>query len=553
MNPQSSAPAPSANEKLKSACPTLAGTIASTLANPALDRFSEDDNQFLKFHGIYQQDDRDLRKTGKKYSMLIRVRVPGGVLTPSQYLDLDRLSGLYANGTLRITSRQTIQFHGVLKSRLGNTLRGIHETLLTTLATCGDVVRNILAPPSPEAGTVGAEMLERARTLADFFAPSTPSYHGIWIDGTQIDLNEEFVDPLYNKTYLPRKFKIAFALPPVNDTDVFTNDIGLIGVVEEGRLVGYNLAAGGGMGRSHGNAATFPRLADTIGFVTPEQLEQALLAAVTIHRDFGDRSNRKHARLKYLLAEHGPEWFRAELERRAGIQVQPARPAVFTAQADPFGWHVQPDGRLFVGLSVETGRIKDTEGRQIRTAVRTVVAHYQPEVRLTAANNLILANIRPEDRPAIDEILAAHGAPVLGGITATRRASTACVALPTCGLALAEAERAFPRLIAQIEQAQEQAGLVGEEMIVRVTGCPNGCSRPYMAEIGLVGKAPAKYQVYLGGNVAGTRLARLWKETVKEDDLAAEWHTLFTQFAAERQTGERFGDWATRTLEFPTA
>lgn len=553
MKSDASAPEPSANEKLKAGCPTLAGTIASTLTNPAIDRFSEDDNQFLKFHGIYQQDDRDLRKTGKKYMLMVRVRVPGGVLTPAQYLDLDRLSGLYANGTLRITSRQTLQFHGVLKSHLGLTIRGIHETLLTTLATCGDVVRNILAPPSPEAGAAGEEMLEQARKLAEFFAPATPSYHGIWIDGTQIDVNEEFVDPLYNKAYLPRKFKIAFALPPVNDTDVFTNDIGLIGIVEEGRIAGYNLTAGGGMGRSHGNAATFPRLGDVIGFVTPQQVEQALLAAVTIHRDFGDRSNRKHARLKYQLAERGPEWFRTEMERRAGIQVQPARPAVFTAQADPFDWHAQSDGRLFLGLSIETGRIKDAEGRKTRTAVREIVAHYLPEVRLTPGNNLILANIRPEDRPAIEAILTKHGVPLSGGITPTRRASTACVALPTCGLALAESERAFPRLIARIEDALKETALAGTEVIVRVAGCPNGCSRPYMAEIGLVGKAPGKYQIYLGGNASGTRLARLWKDAVKEEDFAAEWYALFTRFAGERQPGERFGDWAARALEFATA
>ena len=547
----SDASTPSANEILKTGCPNLAGTIASTLANPDLVRFSEDDTQFLKFHGIYQQDDRDLRKTGKQYSMLIRIRVPGGVLTPDQYLELDRLSGLYANGTLRITSRQTIQFHGVLKSRLGNTIRGIHETLLTTLATCGDVVRNITAPSSPEAGAFGAEMLEQSNQLAEFFSPVTPSYHNIWIDGTAIDLNEELIDPIYNKTYLPRKFKIAFALPPVNDTDVFTNDIGLIGIVENGQLVGYNLTAGGGMGRSHGNAATFPRLADLIGFITPQQVKPALLAAVTIHRDFGDRSNRKHARLKYVLAERGPDWFRAELERRAEIQIQAARPSLFTSQADPLDWHIQPDNRLLLGLFIETGRIKDDEIRKTRTALRTLITQYRPEVRLTPGNNLILANIDPKDRAGIDAILANHGVHSASSFTASRRASTACVSLPTCGLALAEAERAFPGLMTQIENVLKETGLEGEEIILRVTGCPNGCARPYMAEIGLVGKAPGKYQLYLGGNVSGTRLAKLWKDPVKEEDLANEWRVLFAQFAAQREIGERFGDWSVRTLEFP--
>ena len=318
-------PSPSANELLKLAHPTLDGTIAQALADAQSERFSDDDNQFLKFHGIYQEDDRDLRKTGKKYIMMIRVRVPGGVITPAQYLELDRLSDQYANHTLRITSRQTIQFHGVLKSNLATTIRGINASLLTTLATCGDVVRNITVPPSPGEGTVGAELLTEAHKLSEFFSPVTPSYHGIWLDGTELKLTDDFVDPLYGKTYLPRKFKIGFAIPPVNDTDVFTNDVGLIAIVEQGRVVGYNFAVGGGMGRSHGNEATFARLADVIGFVTPEQLEQAILATVTIHRDFGDRSNRKHARLKYVIAERGPDWFRAELERRAGIKIASGR------------------------------------------------------------------------------------------------------------------------------------------------------------------------------------------------------------------------------------
>ena len=533
---------------MKLASPTLAGTIAEALADAQSDRFSDDDNYFLKFHGVYQQDDRDLRKTGKKYIMLIRVRVPAGVLTPTQYLDLDRLSDQYANGTLRITTRQTIQFHGILKSNLAASIRGINDTLLTSLATCGDVVRNIIAPASPGAGAVGAQIQAETNRLAEIFSPSNTAYHGIWLDGKELDLSEDAVDPLYGKTYLPRKFKIAFALPPVNDTDVLTNDVGLIAIVEDGKLMGYNLSGGGGMGRSHGNPETFARIGDVIGFVTPDQLEQAIHATVTIHRDFGDRSNRKHARLKYVIADRGVDWFLAELEQRAGFRLQPAHSAEFIHQADPFGWHTQPDGKRFLGLYVETGRIKDVDGQRTKTAFREIVQQFQPEVRLTPGGNLIFANIRPEDEQAIAAILAAHGVAAFDQISPVRRASNACVSLPTCGLALAESERAFPRVLARIESLLEETGLADEEIVVRIAGCPNGCSRPYMAEIGFVGKAPGKYQLYLGGNVEGTRLSRLWKEVIKEEELESELRPLFTRFAQERLAGERLGDWAARIL-----
>ena len=539
---------PSANELLKTASPTLAGTISQTLADPQAERFSDDDNQFLKFHGVYQEDDRDLRKTGKKYIMMIRVRVPGGIVTPHQYLELDRLSDQYANQTLRITSRQTLQFHGVLKSNLAATIREINESLLTTLATCGDVVRNITVAPSPGEGAVGAELQAQARALSEVLSPVATSYHGIWLEGQELHLTDDSVDPLYGKTYLPRKFKIGFAIPPVNDTDVLTNDVGLITIVEGGKIIGYNFAVGGGMGRSHNNPATFARLADVIGFITPEQLEPAIRATVTIHRDFGDRTNRKHARLKYVIAERGADWFRAELERRTGIAVQPARPVAFNRQGDPFGWQAQPDGRQFLGLFIETGRIKDTATSRIKTALRLIVAKFQPEVRFTPGNNLIFANIAPSDVAAITAILMEHGVPLPEQISAVRLASTACVSLPTCGLALAESERVFPALLSEIECALAQAGLPKASIVTRISGCPNGCSRPYAAEIGLVGKAPGKYQLYLGADQAGIRLARVWKEVVKTEEVAGELRPLFVRYAAERLDGEQFGDWVARVL-----
>ncbi|MEI6349481.1 MAG: NADPH-dependent assimilatory sulfite reductase hemoprotein subunit [Verrucomicrobiota bacterium] len=543
---------PTHNEDLKTGSPTLAGTIAQTLADPQLDRFSEDDNQFLKFHGIYQQDDRDLRKTGKKFMLMIRVRIPGGVLTPAQYLDLDRLSTEYGNNTLRVTSRQAIQFHGVIKSDLARTIKGINESLLTTIAACGDVVRNVMSPPSPATNGIGEQLLADAAKLSDALAPVTPAYHGIWIDGQELNLEDEkvknFVDPLYGKTYLPRKFKIAFAIPPLNDVDVLANDAGLIAIVEDGKLVGYNLAVGGGMGRSHGNSETFPRVADVVGFITPDQVEAAVMAIVTIHRDFGSRENRKHARLKYILADRGVEWFQAELESRLGFQLQPVRPFEFTKQGDDFGWHQQSDGRWFLGLFVETGRIKDTEERRLKTALVKVVRQFQTEVRLTPSNSIILANVKAEDREAITAILAEHGIPVVKQGSAVRCASMACVSLPTCGLGLAESERYLPSLISRIESLLEEVGLGDQEITIRMTGCPNGCARPYLAEIGFVGKAPGKYQVYFGGNKASTRLNRIWKETVKDEEIINELRPVFVRYAQERTEDERFGDWVERAI-----
>jgi len=550
---------PSPNELLKESCPTLAGTIAQTLADGQADRFSDDDNQFLKFHGVYQQDDRDLRKSGKKFIMMIRLRVPGGVLTPAQYLDIDRLATQYGNNTLRVTSRQTLQFHGVLKSNLARTVKDLNAILLTTIASCGDVVRNVTASPSPTIDGVRGQILAEARKLSAALAPRTPAYHAIWIEGKQLDLSDEkaknFTDPFYGKTYLPRKFKISFAIPPLNDVDVFANDIGLIAILEDGKLAGYNLAAGGGMGRSHGNEETFPRIADMIGFLTPDQVERTVIAAVTIHRDFGDRSNRKHARLKYVLADRGADWFRAELERRVGFKLAPAQPFKFTKQGDSFGWHRQADGNWCLGLFVETGRIKDTEQRRMKTALRKIVEQFQPEVRLTPGNNLLLANVRPDQRDAIVKTLADHGVTVANQGSALRCASMACVSLPTCGLGLAESERYLPDLITRIEALFAEVGLSGEEIIIRMTGCPNGCARPYMAEIGFVGKAPGKYQIYLGGNEASTRLNRLYKDTVKDADLIAELRPLLARYAQERHAGERFGDWVERVLwkEQPTA
>jgi len=539
------------NEDIKAAIPTLAGTIAATLNDPAADHFSEDDNQFLKFHGSYQQDDRDLRKTGKKYIMMVRGRIPGGVMTAGQWQVFDRLAAEHGNNTLRITTRQSIQFHGVLKSSLRAVIKGINESLLSTLSACGDVNRNVLAPPTPAYTPARETVYRDCVRVADALRPQTRAYHSIWIDGIQLKLddpaNKDFVDPLYGKTYLPRKFKVAFAIPPVNDIDVFTNDLGLIAIVENERLAGYNVAVGGGMGRSHGNQQTYPRLADVIGFVTPDRLVDVAKAVLTIHRDFGDRTDRKHARLKYVVAERGVDWTRAEVENRAGITLAPARPFRFTTSSDLYGWHQATDGSWFLTLFVECGRVKDIENHKLKTALREVAEKYPAfGFHLTTNQNIILTRISQADKAGVQSLLAAHGVKTENQASVLHAAALACPALPTCGLALAESERMLPGLIDRIEKLCSEVGLAGQEIIIRSTGCPNGCSRPYMAEIAFVGKAPGRYQVWIGGDTAGLRLNRAWKDMVKDEDIEKELRPVLARFANERNPGERFGDWCDR-------
>ena len=537
------------SEIIKDAIPTLAGTIAATLADPANDHFSEDDNQFLKFHGSYQQDDRDLRKTGKKYIMMIRSRIPGGVMAAKQWCVFDDLATKYGNNTFRITTRQSIQFHGVLKGNLRPLIAKINESLLSTLAAFGDVNRNVMAAPTPAYTKAREQVIADAHKVALALAPQTKAYHSIWIDGVQLDNdaaeNKNFVDPLYGKTYLPRKFKIGFVIPPVNDMDIFTNCLGFIAIVENDRLIGYNIAVGGGMGRSHGNTQTYPRLADVIGFLTPDKLVDVAKAVLTIHRDFGDRTDRKHARLKYVVAERGVAFMQAEINQRAGITLAPAKPYKFTTTADLLGWHKATDGKWFLGMFVETGRVKNAQ----KTALREVAEKFPHiEFRLSANQNVILANADHANKVAITALLATQGVKTENQTSVLHAASMACPALPTCGLALAESERMLPGLIDRIEKLCADLGLGGEEIIIRSTGCPNGCARPYMAEIAFVGKAPGRYQVWLGADATGTRLNRVWKDMMKEADIETEFRPVLSRFAKERNTGERFGDWCDRVF-----
>lgn len=563
------------NELLKAEKPDLRGTIRETLANPEADRFSGDDEQFIKFHGIYQQDDRDKRKTGKEYSVMVRTRQTGGIVPAAQYLVYDELARRFANGTLRITSRQTFQFHGVLQRGIGPLIKSINEALSTTLATCGDVNRNVTAPTAPPVDSITQAIEDDAFAVTTVLLPRTTAYHSIWVDGVQLDLGLGAVvarargdqpnpyapppaeddasgiptDPLYGKTYLPRKFKTGFALPPNNDTDIFTNDLGWVAIVENGKLIGYNLLAGGGLGTSHGNKQTYPRLADVIGFVPRAQLLAASVAVVETHREWGDRTDRKHARLKYVLQEKGVAWFKDQLAARLGAPLAPARPFAFVGQGDPFGWFRQAEGLSYLGLFVETGRIKDAGDYRLMTALRLIAERFGATFRLSATQNLILSDIKDSDKAAIDTLLREHGCASVFAPGLIRGRGMACPALPTCGLSLAESERVFPRLLERIAEAQDGAGVGGEELVVRMTGCPNGCARPYSAEIGIIGKAPGKYNVLLGGNRQGTRLARNWRESVPIDEIPAVLGELFQRYSHERVNGQGFGDWTDATAD----
>jgi sulfite reductase (ferredoxin) len=536
-------------EQIKAESNGLRGVLAEELANS--DRFfSGAGEKILKFHGIYQQEDRDGRKQDRSadhHQFMLRTKLPGGQLTAEQYLVHDDLATTYGNNTLRITTRQDFQLHGVVKGDLRETVRAFNHALVTCLGACGDIVRNVMVCPAPTADPQRRAVQDYAFGLTTALFPRTNAYHQIWIDGEQIIDDHEIDDPIYGKTYLPRKFKIAIAYAGDNCVDVYTNDVGLVALFDDDqRLVGFNLLAGGGLGMTHANDATYARLADEIGFITGEQVIEVVTAIVTIHRDFGDRENRKHARLKYILQERGVDWFRAELEARLGYALQPARPQPPFEVDDHLGWHAQGDGLWYIGIPVENGRIVDRGSYRLRSGLRAIIAQYNLSVRLTAQQNILLTGIVPDERAAVDQLLAEYGILTVQQISRVRRNAIACPALPTCGQAITEAERVFPQVIDQLEDALDRLGIGDAAITTRMTGCPNGCARPYVAEIALVGRTLDKYTIFLGGNPIGTRLAKPFLDLVPIADIIPVLTPILARYRDSRDDGETFGDYCLR-------
>jgi sulfite reductase (NADPH) hemoprotein beta-component len=541
------------NESIKSQSNFLRGTILEGLSDLTSGDISADDAQLTKFHGIYLQDDRDVRserrkqKLDKAYSFMARVGIPGGVCDSAQWLVMDELSRDYSNGTLKLTTRQAFQLHGIIKSNLKHTIRTINDALMTTLCACGDVNRNVMCNPNPHLSNVHADAQALAVSISKHLMPATRAYHEIWLDDVKVaESGGEEVEPIYGKTYLPRKFKIAVAVPPSNDVDVFAHCLGYIAIVDNNKIVGYNISVGGGLGMTHGNEATFPRLADVIAFCTPEQAVDVAEKIVTIQRDHGDRSNRAHARFKYTVEDKGAEWIRAELERRLGYPLENPRDFLFESNGDRYGWHQGQDGNWHLNLFIEGGRVLDLPNLPLKTGLRKIAEIHTGEFRLTANQNLIIANITPEQKPAIEALVSEYKLNPGEHVSGLRRSSIACVALPTCGLALAESERYLPKLIDELETVIEEAGLRNDDIIIRSTGCPNGCGRPYLGEIGLVGKAPGKYNLYLGAGFAGERLNKLYRTSVKDSDLKDLLAPIIRDYAQKRKNGERFGDFVIR-------
>ena len=539
-------------EEIKSESRALRGTIKETLS-AEVSHFSEEEYQLLKFHGTYQQDDRDQRASRKKQNMdkawifMVRSKLPGGALSASQYLDHDRIAGEFGNGTLRITTRQGFQMHGVLKGDLQECIRRINASGITTWGACGDVVRNTIAPASPFKDAAHLDAQRLAREISDTFLAKTSAYAEIWLDGQHLNQETTEAESIYGKQYLPRKFKIGIAVPPRNDVDIYSNDLGFISYVENGHVKGYTVVAGGGFGMTHGKTDTFPALAKPLFYVAREHAVKAAVAVVTTQRDFGNRGDRKRARLKYLIDERGVDWFRAEVIKRLDVPVEPAKLVRWNTVSDLFGWQEQGDGKLFYGLWIEEGRIKDTEQRQWRTAFREIVTRFGFPIRLTTNCNIIFHDIDPALKDQVEEILAKHGIPKPEALTETRRLGQACVALPTCGLALAESERVFHLILDQIDNILKEFGLVDEPILIRMTGCPNGCARPYNADIAFVGRAPGKYALFVGGSVTGERLAGLREKTVALEEIPQRVRELIEEFVQERQGQETFSAYWGRT------
>src|SRR5256885_5583729 len=533
-------------ERIKQQSNGLRGQVAAELAQGTT-HVSDESVQLLKFHGTYQQEDRDQRRAQRgtdaeaAHQFMVRCKIPGGVLSGAQYLVIDQLADRYGNGTLRVTTRQGNQFHGVLKGDLKATIRAVNDALVTTLGACGDVVRNVVSCPAPLSGGLREQVVSVARRLSDHLLPRTRAYHDIWLDGEQVAGGPPESEPIYGTRCLPRKFKVAFAFPEDNCCDVHSNDLGFLVVQEGGQLLGFNVLVGGGMGKTHGKEDTYPRLADVLGFATVGEVVEVAEAVVKVQRDHGNRGDRRHARLKYLLDKEGLDWFREQVERQLGRPLAPAASVQVSDIADHLGWHEQGKGRSFLGVFIENGRIRDGEDQRLRSALRRVVETVGAGVRFTPQQDLLLTDIPDRQRPLVDRILADHGGAGHRSLSVVRRWSMACPALPTCGLAVADAARGLPDVIAELEAELERLGVADAALTVRMTGCPNGCARPYTADLAFVGRSLHKYGLFVGGSMLGTRLGTLYADLVPRDRLVATVRPLFERYRDERLDDERFG------------
>ncbi|MDB2506683.1 NADPH-dependent assimilatory sulfite reductase hemoprotein subunit [Opitutales bacterium] len=552
------------NEGIKDRSGYLRGTILEGLADVSTGSIAADDQQLTKFHGLYQQDDRDVRsarrkhKLDKAYSFLSRICLPGGICTPEQWILMDELANYCAFNTLKLTTRQAFQLHGILKGNLKEVISRCNDVAMTTLAACGDVNRNVMCNPNPFASQVHTEVQRITDEIDAHLKPQTPAFSEMWLDGKPLKLTVEQaakrsldcggseVEPLYGKTYLPRKFKIAVAIPPFNDVDIFANCLGFIAILDDGKLTGFNVTVGGGMGMTHGNEKTFPRLADVIAFCTPDQAVAVAEKIVTIQRDHGNRVERANARFKYTVERLGVDWIRNELETRLGYKLEDAREYEFTSTGDRYGWVEGTNGKWNLGLFIEGGRIVDTEESPLKTGMLEIAKVHTGDFRLTGNQNVLIGNVDAADKGKIDALVEQYKLDAYKTASAMRRSQIACVSLPTCGLALAESERYLPTLVTDLEVILEEAGLREDEIVIRSTGCPNGCGRPYLGEIGLVGKVPGKYNLYLGAGFDGERLNKLYRTSITHEQIIEELRPILLAYAKDRNEGERFGDFVIR-------
>lgn len=546
----------SATEKIKLASNNLRGTLVKSMNYEVSGNLLEDDIALVRFHGMYVQDDRDRReeraekKLERLYSFMIRLRLPGGFLPAQQWIDLHHIAGEYSTGVIKITTRQTIQLHGILKSHVKPTLKAFNQSGLTTIATCGDINRNVMCTANPAESPLQEEIFGYAKAISDKLLPTTNAYNEIWLDGEKLTDTEEEKDPLYQDWYMPRKFKIAITIPPNNDVDILTNDIGLIAIVEKEKLKGFNIAIGGGMSTTHGNPNNYARLASVIGFAdTREKIMSTVYEILTIQRDHGNRSDRKLARLKYTVDRLGLDWWKDELERRCGFRLEEPRPFELTTRKDYYGWEKDSRGLWNYTVFIENGRVLDDSKIALKSALLEVAQTYKTNFRFTCNQNIIVSDVKPGDKKQIDEILERYGViKHTENVSGLRANSIACVALNTCPLALAESQRYLPSLISKIEPILEKHGLLKDEITLRMTGCPNGCARPFAAEIGFVGTALGKYNMHISGDRNGMRLNTKYKESLGEEEILSELESLFSDYKKNGKKGEAFGDFTHRTI-----